>query len=178
MVQKIFSNDFSLDETLSRFDQRFNEITCAMDADDQIWINSARELGVALIHTMFYLKEDDRLKIRTLDVDPDTNDSLFEKFLSLGFNKITGIYIKLLRDRLDDLQLNYENPSIREEKLKKTVELLTDYLKTRDFEIIGGNIRNINSGGKKLFNNDASLLQRIIAPESKQTTKDEISHNE
>ena len=159
MEQEVFHNNYSLDETLSRFEQRCEERTATMDADDKIWINNAKKLGVALIHTMFYLREENRVKIKTLNVDPEIDYRFFEKFLD--FDKITDIYVELLRDRLDDLRYS---PIPRGERLKKTIELLTDYLKEKGFEVIGGNIRNAESAGKMLFFNDAALLRRIIKP--------------
>lgn len=161
MEQEVFHNNFSLDETLSRFEQRCEERIKTMDADDKIWINNAKKLGVALIHTMFYLRGEKRIRIKTLNVDPDIDYRFFGKFLD--FEKITDIYVELLRDRLDDLRFS---PVPRGERLKKTIELLTDYLKEKGFEVAGGNVRNAESSGKMLFFNDAALLRRIIEPKS------------
>lgn len=161
MEQEVFHNNFSLDETLSRFEQRCEERIKTMDADDKIWINNAKKLGVALIHTMFYLRGEKRIRIKTLNVDPDIDYRFFGKFLD--FEKITDIYVELLRDRLDDLRFS---PVPRGERLKQTIELLTDYLKEKGFEVAGGNVRNAESSGKMLFFNDAALLRRIIEPKS------------
>ena len=161
MEQVVFHNNFSLDETLSRCEERCGERIKTMDADDKIWVNNAKKLGVALIHTMFYLRGEKRIRIKTLNVDPDIDYRFFGKFLD--FEKITDIYVELLRDRLDDLRFS---PVPRGERLKQTIELLTDYLKEKGFEVAGGNVRNAESSGKMLFFNDAALLRRIIEPKS------------